>query len=73
MTTKKTDLKIEVHEKDVYWKRGKVTMGAGFLLDDQPGIALIRCPECGRENYAMNVLSGICTWCGWNANAHNKP
>ena len=22
-------------------------------------LLLIRCPKCGRENYAMNVLSGI--------------
>lgn len=30
-------------------------------------LLLIRCPKCGRENYAMNVLSGICTWCGYDA------
>lgn len=30
---------------------------------------LVRCfacePKRGRENYAMNVASGMCTWCGW--------
>lgn len=31
-------------------------------------IALSRCPACNRENYAFNVLSGVCTWCGYNAN-----
>ena len=31
-------------------------------------IAMIRGPSCGRENYCMNVLSGICTWCGYDAN-----
>lgn len=29
---------------------------------------LIRCPKCGRENYSMNVASGICTWCGYDGN-----
>ena len=30
---------------------------------------LVRCFVCdptrGRENWAMNVASGICAWCGW--------
>jgi hypothetical protein len=30
---------------------------------------LVRCfscaPEHGRENYAPNVATGTCTWCGW--------
>lgn len=29
-------------------------------------ILLIRCPECGRENYALAVADGICCWCGFN-------
>ena len=29
---------------------------------------LIRCPECDRDNYAFNVASGICTWCGYDLN-----
>lgn len=29
---------------------------------------LIICPKCKRENYAINVASGICTWCLYNAN-----
>ena len=33
---------------------------------------LIRCPECGRENYATNVPTGICTWCGYDANEDKK-
>ena len=28
---------------------------------------LVRCPQCGRENYTANVSLGICTWCGWKA------
>ena len=47
----------------------KETRGYGFVKEDGP-LALIRCPhiECGRENYAMNVTSGVCTWCGFNSN-----
>ena len=29
---------------------------------------LVRCPKCKRENYALAVSSGICAWCGFNAN-----
>ena len=29
-------------------------------------ILLIRCPKCGRENYALAVAKGICVWCGFN-------
>lgn len=27
-----------------------------------------KCFKCGKENYAFNVLSGFCSWCGDNAN-----
>lgn len=27
-----------------------------------------RCPKCRRENYILNVTTGRCTWCGYNAN-----
>jgi len=42
---------------------------AGFVGLGKTNICLERCPECDRENYAMNVIAGICTWCGFNANA----
>lgn len=43
--------------------------GNGFVMkDDNNKIALTRCPECHRENYAMNVLTGCCTWCGFDVN-----
>ena len=34
-------------------------------------ILLIRCPKCGKENYAMAVADGICYSCGFNA--HKDP
>ena len=33
---------------------------------------LVRCPKCKRENYAMAVSSGICAWCGYNANEEKQ-
>ena len=30
-------------------------------------LLLIRCPKCNKENYAPNVVSGVCTWCGYDA------
>ena len=35
----------------------------GFVGDDNVGLQ--RCPECGVENHAMAVLSGVCYACGW--------
>lgn len=33
-------------------------------------IFLVKCPpsECGLENYASAVATGICAWCGFDAN-----
>ena len=53
--------------KKLYWiddkgnKRGK-----GYLTKDY--IGLIKCPMCYEENYAPNVPTGICSWCGFDAN-----
>lgn len=41
--------------------------GFGFILPNNH-ICMIRCFNCGRENYAMAVTSGFCSWCGFNAN-----
>lgn len=29
-------------------------------------ILLIRCPKCEKENWAPQVASGICAWCGFD-------
>jgi len=34
---------------------------------DTQELLLLRCPICGKENYALNVITGICTWCGYDA------
>lgn len=33
---------------------------------------LVRCPKCGKENYALAVSSGVCCWCGYDANKDHK-
>lgn len=30
-------------------------------------VHLIRCPHCGRENYAIAVATGKCCWCGFDS------
>lgn len=48
----------------------KKKLTSGLWYQDDGTIAMTRCPdpECKRENYCMNVLSGICTWCGYDSN-----
>lgn len=29
---------------------------------------LVRCPRCSRENWTCAVASGVCCWCGYDAN-----
>jgi hypothetical protein len=51
-------------------KQLKEKGGNGFTMkEDHNKLALTKCPECHRENYAMNVLTGCCTWCGFDVNA----
>jgi len=46
--------------------------GFGYRGKSDGKIGLIRCPDCGKENYSMSVATGICCWCGWDANKYNK-
>ena len=39
--------------------------GVEFYPEDGT-ILMIKCPECGRENWALQVASGICAWCGFD-------
>lgn len=34
---------------------------------DNGDIYMNRCPRCERENYALAVSSGVCSWCGERA------
>ena len=46
--------------------------GYGFLTKSGKQF-LVRCHECGKENYAPAVASGCCAWCGYDANATQQP
>ena len=39
----------------------------GIEVLDNDKILLIRCPKCHRENWALEVISGRCACCGYNA------
>ena len=77
---KEIKLIIEEQPKDydhdnVRFNVDGVMKGFGFKSrppDDQT-IALQKCPLCDRENYALNVSSGQCTWCPFNANKLHDP
>lgn len=40
--------------------------GHGFIGHDDKAIGLTKCPMCGKENYAMSVIDGVCAWCGFS-------
>lgn len=57
------------HDSDnVRWEIDGEEKGFGYKAKDTGKIGLIRCPKCDKENYAPNVATGFCTWCGFNAN-----
>jgi hypothetical protein len=58
-----------------YFNKAKKHVGSGFIPKEgerKGHICVTRCPGCERENYAMNVLSGYCTWCPFNANGESN-
>lgn len=40
--------------------------------DNNGRLFLVRCFNCGRENYIPNVALGICTWCNWREEKNNE-
>lgn len=48
-------------------RKGK---GFGFTYDADgvTKICMVRCFKCGKENWAMAVITGNCAWCGHDAN-----
>lgn len=40
--------------------------------DERGNVCLVCCTQCNAENYATAVTSGICAWCGFNANAQQE-
>lgn len=38
----------------------------GFVPHTSKKRCLVKCPKCGRENYAMAVTTGVCAWCAYD-------
>lgn len=54
---------------DVYFKiDGKGVRGYAYQSKEDGRLHIMRCPRCGRENYALAVPEGTCVWCGLDAN-----
>jgi hypothetical protein len=47
-------------------ERLKQKGGDGFIYKDR--ICLKKCPECKKNNTAQKLVSGVCAWCGYEAN-----
>lgn len=45
-----------------------VRQGKGFGYKHNNKICMIRCFVYGKENWAMQVASGYCAWCGYSPN-----
>jgi len=56
------DVSFVREDENEFYERGH-----GFMTKEKT-VALEKCPSCGAENYASNVLSGSCTWCPFEAN-----
>ena len=54
-------------KKDINGKPLVIPKGT-FWVEKESKLYMVRCPRCNMENYAMNVASGVCTWCGYDAN-----
>lgn len=42
-------------------------LGSGYVSEDGT-ICMVRCFQCGQENYGMAVASGTCGKCGYSPN-----
>ena len=50
--------------------RSKILTPGVELWHDKNGedtLLLIRCPKCRRENWTLQVATGTCSWCGYDA------
>lgn len=61
----------ETHDtNDVWWYEvGKTEyVGHGYQSKKDGKLFIERCPMCEKENYAINIPTGTCAWCGYDAN-----
>lgn len=59
---------------NIWWyeKGNRSWEGFGYIIKDTGFICIIRCPQCCNENYALNITTGTCSSCGWDANELQK-
>lgn len=38
-----------------------------YVFKENDKLYMVRCPECGVENYGPAVATGKCVWCGRTA------
>jgi ribosomal protein L37E len=50
---------------DVAWFSGGKKIGAGYKSKRDGSLHVLRCPQCSRENYALQAAVGSCAWCGF--------
>ena len=43
------------------------TEGGNYKENNMTKIYMVRCPKCGKENWAPAVADGQCAWCGYKA------
>ena len=55
------------HDAVDFFLDGK-NVGGGFIGKKDGDFGLQKCPACGERNYAITVMTGICAWCGFDAN-----
>ena len=48
--------------------KNEIILDAPNFKDKNGKWFLVRCPRCGYENWGPAVASGICSWCGFDAN-----
>lgn len=49
-----------------------VRIGKGHGYRDETGkLCMVRCFDCGMENWAMAVSTGFCAFCGFEATQEN--
>ena len=55
------------HDAVDFFLDGK-NVGGGFVGKKDGAVGLQKCPACGERNHAMAVMTGVCAWCGFDAN-----
>lgn len=48
------------------------TLNDKTYIDGEGKTCMIYCLKCKKENYIPAVSTGICAWCGYDANSQQK-